>query len=318
MPATLNRNAHLSTTHEADYAPHSKNAAREDFNNSAERDNPVQQMVKQAVDSLVQQLQAGKSEALTEYLAAMARFHQYSFGNILAIARQRPSAKRVAGFQTWKEMGRHVRKGEKGIQIFAPMIARRRASDKDAKDSETTVRPVLIGFRPVYVWDQSQTDGSDLPEFSHSISGEVGAHRDRLMDFLSQQNIALEYSEMIAPALGVSYGGRIAMLPGQSPAEEFTTLVHEAAHELLHRSERRMNTTKTVRETEAEAVAFVVGKALGLEMGTAASDYIQLYDGNASLIAESLEFIQRTSSMILAAIRPDSSSSDSAIERPEL
>ena len=138
------------------------------------------------------------------------------------------------------------------------------------------------------------------------------------MDFLSQQNIALEYNEMIAPALGVSYGGRIALLPGQSPAEEFTTLVHEAAHELLHRSERRMSTTRTIRETEAEAVAFVVGNALGLEMGTAASDYIQLYDGNASLIAESLEFIQRTSSMILGAIRPESSSSDSAIERSEL
>jgi antirestriction protein ArdC len=215
-------------------------------------------------------------------------------------------------------MGRHVRKGEKGIQIFAPMIASRRANDKDAKESETNVRPVLIGFRPVYVWDQSQTDGADLPEFSHSISGEVGAHRDRLMDFLSEQNIALEYNEMIAPALGVSYGGRIALLSGQSPAEEFTTLVHEAAHELLHRSERRMSTTRTVRETEAEAVAFVVGNALGLEMGTAASDYIQLYDGNASLIAESLEFIQRTSSMILAAIRPESSSSDFSIERSEL
>jgi hypothetical protein len=321
MPATLNRNAHLSTTPEANYAPHSRNAARENSENSqnsAERDNPVQQMVRQAVDFLVQQLQAGKSEALTAYLAAMAHFHRYSFGNILAIARQRPAAKRVAGFQTWKEMGRHVRKGEKGIQIFAPMIASRRANDKDAKESETNVRPVLIGFRPVYVWDQSQTDGADLPEFSHSISGEVGAHRDRLMDFLSEQNIALEYNEMIAPALGVSYGGRIALLSGQSPAEEFTTLVHEAAHELLHRSERRMSTTRTVRETEAEAVAFVVGNALGLEMGTAASDYIQLYDGNASLIAESLEFIQRTSSMILAAIRPESSSSDFSIERSEL
>jgi hypothetical protein len=136
-----------------------------------------------------------------------------------------------------------------------------------------------------------------LPEFNHSISGEVGANRDRLIDFLSQQNIVLEYNEKITPALGVSYGGRIALLPGQSPAQEFTTLVHEVAHELLHRSDRRMSTSKTVRETEAEAVAFVVGNALGLELGTAASDYIQLYDGNASLIAESLEFIQRTSSM---------------------
>ncbi len=198
------------------------------------------------------------------------------------------------------------------------MVVNRKREDLDELLSKADNHVVLVGFRPVFVWDQSQTDGANLAEFNHSISGEVGANRYRMIDFLSQQNIALEYNEKIAPALGVSYGGRIALLPGQSPAQEFTTLVHEAAHELLHRSERRMSTSKTVRETEAEAVAFVVGNALGLELGTAASDYIQLYDGNASLIAESLEFIQRTSSMILAAIRRESSSSDSAIELSEL
>ena len=65
----------------------------------------------------------------------------------------------------------------------------------------------------------------------------------------------------------MSYGGRIAILPGQSKAEEFSTLVHETAHELLHKAERRTATTKTVRETEAESVAFVVGKAVGLVTG---------------------------------------------------
>jgi hypothetical protein len=69
-----------------------------------------------------------------------------------------------------------------------------------------------------------------LPELEHTISGEVGGNRDRLIAFLAQQNIALEMSESIAPALGVSYGGRIALLPGQSKAEEFTTLVHETTH----------------------------------------------------------------------------------------
>jgi hypothetical protein len=154
------------------------------------------------------------------------------------------------------------------------------------------------------VWDQVQTDGVDLPEFNHSVSGEVGAYRDRLIDFLAQQNIALEYDERIAPALGVSYGERIALLPGQSHAEEFTTLIHEAGHELMHRSERRSSTTKRVRETEAEAVAFIVGHAIGLEMGTSSSDYIQLYAGDASLLAESLELIQSISAMILGAIQP--------------
>jgi hypothetical protein len=80
--------------------------------------------------------------------------------------------------------------------------------------------------------------------------------------------------------------------------------VHETAHELLHKTERHSATTKTVRETEAEAVAFVVSKAVGLVTGTASADYIQLYHGNASLLAESLEVIQQTAGVILAALDP--------------
>ena len=75
-----------------------------------------------------------------------------------------------------------------------------------------------------------------------------------MVAFLKSKGIQLVYSEKMAPALGMSYGGRIAILPGQSKAAEFSTLVHELAHELLHREERRTQTNKTVRETEAEAV----------------------------------------------------------------
>jgi hypothetical protein len=104
--------------------------------------------------------------------------------------------------------------------------------------------------------------------------------------------------------MGMSYGGKIVLLPGQSNAEEFSCLVHELSHELIHRSARRPTTTKTIRETEAEAIAFVVSKAVGLETGTASADYIQLYHGNASLLAESLEVIQKASAVILAALEP--------------
>jgi hypothetical protein len=73
---------------------------------------------------------------------------------------------------------------------------------------------------------------------------------------------------------------------------------------MMHKAERRTATTKTVRELEAESVAFVVGKAIGLITGTASADYIQLYQGNASLLAESLEVIQQTANVILAALEP--------------
>jgi hypothetical protein len=160
----------------------------------------------------------------------------------------------------------------------------------------------LVGFRSAYVFDVSQTDGEQLPELSSQVSGDVGERRERLIDFIAGQGIALEFKESIAPALGMSYGNKIVLLPGQSAAEEFTTLVHELAHSMLHFAERRIATTKTVRETEAEAIAFVVGTTIGLNSGKNSADYIGLYHGNAALLAESLEIIQRTSAVILSAL----------------
>jgi hypothetical protein len=98
------------------------------------------------------------------------------------------------------------------------------------------------------------------------------------------------------------------LLPGQAPAEDFSTLAHEVAHELMHRDERRASTSKRSRETEAEAVAFVVCQAIGLETGSAAQDYIQLYEGDAKLLAESLEHIQQTATRIFNAIGAEDSS----------
>ncbi len=259
------------------------------------------------VKSLIEQLEEGHSDALTAYLNAMSRFHNYSFGNILEIARQKPDASRVAGMYAWNQLGRRVNRGEKGIRILAPIIGIKRKEDEEAKKDITKQNTrVLVGFRNAYVFDVSQTDGAELPVM-REISGKVGENRDRLVSFIKQQGIELVFTEKIAPALGVSYGGRIAIFPGQSEAEEFSTLVHEVAHEMLHKAERRTTTTKVVKETEAEAIAFVIGKAVGLETGSASADYIHLYHGNASLLAESLEVIQQTSAVILAALEPSAS-----------
>ena len=256
------------------------------------------------VKALIEQLEAGHSDALTAYLNAMSRFHNYSFGNILEIARQKPDATRVAGMWAWNQLGRRVKKGEKGIRILAPIIGIKRKPKEEAeKDITKQNRPVLVGFRSAYVFDVSQTDGAELPAM-REIGGDVGENRDRLLTFIERQGIKLVFTERIAPALGMSYGGRIAILPGQAKAEEFSTLVHELAHEMLHKAERRTATTKVVRETEAEAIAFIVGKAVGLETGTASADYIHLYHGNASLLVESLEVIQQASAVILAALEP--------------
>jgi antirestriction protein ArdC len=270
---------------------------------------PKRQTAREAIaaniQSLIQQLEAGHSEALTVYLNAMSRFHNYSFGNLLEIARQRPDATRVAGLYAWNQLGRKVKKGERGIRILAPIVGVRRKPEEEAENDVTKEnRPVLVGFRNTYVFDVSQTEGKELPEFPERVSGNAGEYRDRLVDFVIGQGIELEFNERIAPALGISHGGKIVLLPGQSKAEEFSTLVHELGHEMLHKTDRRATTTKVVRETEAEAIAFVVSKAVGLETGTASADYIQLHHGNASLLAESLELVQKTSAVILAALEP--------------
>jgi hypothetical protein len=262
----------------------------------------AKEMIATNVKSLIEQLEAGHSDALTAYLDAMSRFHNYSFGNVLEIARQRPSASRVAGMYAWNQLGRRVKKGEKGIRILAPIIGIKRKPDEEAERDITKQNTrVLVGFRNAYVFDVEQTEGVELPAM-REVYGDVGENHDRLLSFIDRQGIELVFTEKIAPALGMSYGGRIAILPGQSKAETFATLVHELAHEMLHKAERRTTTTKVVRETEAEAIAFVVGKAVGLEAGTASADYIALYHGNASLLIESLEVIQQTSAVILAAL----------------
>jgi antirestriction protein ArdC len=257
----------------------------------------------QALQNLTDALKSGKSERLTQYLAMLARFHRYSFGNVLLILSQMPDATHVAGFGTWKQMGRFVRKGEKGIVIIAPM--RIRLNDDQAKTEGEQSRPILR-FRGVHVFDVSQTDGQELPEPSR-VSGDPLHNLAAIKEIVQAKGIELDSNDLPIGADGVSRGGRISIRSGLEPAKEFSVIVHELAHELLHRGEERKTLSKTVRETEAEAVAFVVCQAIGLDTGTAAADYIQLYDGlhekAAEALAASLDRIQHTAAEIIAALQ---------------
>lgn len=248
-----------------------------------------------ATDALAQlalDLEAGNSQTLTAYLKAMGRFHRYSLHNALLIVAQKPEATHVAGFATWKKLGRWVKKGEKGISILVPVRYRR----KDQKPLVDEPEETVIGYMAGYVWDISQTDGDELPEFA-TVEGDPMWALDQLKLFAIESMIMVEMVPQLNGAKGVSKGSHIQILDNLSSAEEFGVLVHEIAHELLHRGDRRPDLQ--TRELEAEAVAFVVCSAVGLETNTACADYIRLYNGDAQTLHESMAHIHQASGEIL-------------------
>ena len=254
----------------------------------------VKRQVDDALEMLGQQLEQGASEQLLSYLAAMARFHKYSWGNIILISLQRNDASRVAGYQTWRKLGRQVKKGEKGIAIMAPIVRRRRKDDDETEGE-------VFAFKTAHVFDVSQTEGEPLAEPSR-VQGDPGAAFQRLKAFVAAQGIQVGRLPAIADAEGVSRGGTILIQQGLPPAAAFSVCVHELAHEILHWGEQKADPSKTVQETEAEAVAFVVCQAIGLDANTSSSDYIGVYQGNKETLAKSLGRIQRTAARIIEGV----------------
>jgi antirestriction protein ArdC len=258
-------------------------------------------LVETGFDELARSLEAGKSDRLIEWMAVTSRFYNYSFRNCMLIARQFPQATYVAGYRAWPKFGRHVKKGEKGIAILAPLVYKQKADDaaderreSDNETSECAVR----GFKVAHVFDISQTEGDDLPQL-HQVNGDPGPWVERLEQVIADASITVEESDGMGGSLGRSEGGVIRVATGLTSAVRFRVLAHELAHEELHKGDRRKETTKTSRETEAEAVACVVGRAIGLDSGDAAKDYIQLYRGDTKLLMESLDYIQKTARSII-------------------
>ncbi len=267
----------------------------------------ARKVAEEALKRLSAELEAGRSEGLKSYLAAISRFRRYSWGNVMLIASQRPTATHVAGYHTWNQVGRSVKKGEKGIMIFAPMVVKRETVP-DQNEAKEPSR--LAGFRTAYVFDVAQTEGRPLPKFAKT-TGDPKDYVEKLRTLVAKQGIAVEYDPTIAPAQGISTGGRIRLMPDMPPAEELSVLAHELAHEMMHHDNAAAPLPKVVRETQAEAVAFVVCRGIGLETNNAAADYIALYNGDQKTLTDSLSAIQQTSARILDDLLPSERAVDS-------
>jgi antirestriction protein ArdC len=213
----------------------------------------------------------------------------------MLIALQKPSATHVAGFHSWKKLGRFVNKGENGIVIIAPLVYKKETVEND--DNSPNVAEIN-GFKAAYVFDISQTDGDELPEFAR-VQGDPTRYQEMLGALISANGITLEYSASLH-ADGCSSGGKITIRSGLSPAQDFSVKVHELAHEFLHHTGEKLS--KTQEETEAEAVAYVVCQSIGLDTNTAFSDYIQLYKGDKDTLINSIQRIKDISGRILAGL----------------
>ena len=264
---------------------------------SSDRARALRRQIDDRLDVLAKALDEGRaSEIFRQYLDVQARFHRYSWHNSLLILSQQPDAERVAGFHTWKKLGRSVRKGEKGIAIFAPCPWKRNETDDDGNDVERQG----VYFKVVHLFDVSQTDGKPLPEVEVP---DVQAAAHRLLADLervaTQREIAVNYTEIESGTYGVSKGGTIDIATGHATGQQAKTLAHELAHEAMHQKNRPDALTRSVAELEAESVAYVVCTHFGLDAEVRASRYIATWDGNAQALRESLERISMTARDII-------------------
>jgi hypothetical protein len=270
----------------------------------------VRQAIRVGVELVAHDIEAGHPEVLTECLQAMARFHSYSFGNVLLISTQRPSARLVAGWRGWNELGRRVKQGEKGILIFAPILAERSAGGASTDEEP---QPELLGFRQVRVWDVEQTEGEAVPETGICPSADLAETLAQLMEFAGSHGIQIEYSDKIAPTKATSYRGVIRLLPDMEAKETVSVLVRELGVQMLYETQRRSFVTRDVLLREAKAVAYVVSHALGFEQEP--PENIQLYRGNVNLLSESLEIVQRVSAVILGVLIPEVAQDGQAVQQ---
>jgi antirestriction protein ArdC len=246
-------------------------------------------------------------------LEVAARFHRYSPNNVLLISLQRPDATRVAGYQTWREVGRNVRKGETGIAILAPIAVRRREPESEptgATDQAQEQAPkVLRGFRVTHVFDIAQTDGKPLPEVRPTLldgGAPLGVWAD-LLDQVEAAGYRFDYAD-ITPANGRTDHAEqtVVLRPDLTGAQAVKTLAHELAHVLLHQpGDVPAGFTRARAEVEAESVAYVVCAAHSLAAGDYTVPYVAGWAGSdRQLVHDTTARVLATAREILAVASP--------------
>jgi antirestriction protein ArdC len=264
----------------------------------------------QAVESIV------SGDDWQRMLRTAAKFHRYSFPNLLLISFQNPDATLVAGFRKWKSLNRVVRKGEKGLAIFAPCKYRVESDSANnsahlgsasdgSKDGAKKMQ--IRGFRVVHVFDISQTDGEPIED--------LDAIRPKLLDGDAPEGI---WDALVTQASAAGFevvrdqkrsengycdfvGKKIAVRPDVASAQALKTLIHELGHALLHSEAPVLS--REVAEVEVESVAYIVCDALGLDTGDYSFAYVARWaDGFTELVKDTAERVVGCAKEILEGL----------------
>ena len=294
---------------------------------------------RERIKEIVTGIEAGiqdlfQSDKFADYLRTMSRFHSYSYNNTILIHMQMPSATHVAGFNKWKnQFGRHVKKGEKGLTIIAPTPFKKRI--EEMKLDPDTRAPVLDHdgnvimeereieiplFRPVKVFDVSQTEGRPLPSLVAPLTGDVQQYEAFMEALRRTSPVPVQFKPLREGLDGfLSLNDQtITIREGMSQVQTVCAAVHEITHAMLHNREQDQLTAaagdtdreptkpkdKNTREVEAESVSYTVCQYYGIETSANSLGYIATWSKDRSLseLKASLETISKTANILITSI----------------
>ena len=268
------------------------------------------QQIKEISEKLEQGIkEVFESDNYINYLKCMSRFTDYSLNNTFLIAMQRPDSSIVAGYRKWNEMGRYVRKGEKGIKILAPCIYKAKKEDGNSEvdklDKEDNEEKVLKGFRVVHVFDISQTEGEELPTIAHKLTGDVEGYSEFFEALLKVSPVPIEFKKIDGSANGYYHlvDKNIVIDEGMSEMMNCKTAIHEITHAILHNQDDGIekDADRRTKEVEAESVAYIVSEYYGLSTEAYSFGYVAGWSTGKDLkeLKASLETIRQTSQTII-------------------
>ncbi len=260
------------------------------------------------------------SDNYKQFLDTMAKFPRYSVNNTILIMMQKPEAQMCQSFTGWKEMGRYVKKGEKGIKILAPApytIQREQAKlddkgnpvmDKDGEPIMESVEVKINAFKVVNTFDVSQTDGKELPSIGvEELSGSVDGYGTFLEALKQSCPVPMTFEEIEGGAKGFysQTEKRIAIQEGMSEAQTVKTAIHEMAHQKLHAIENQTaRQSRGSKEVEAESVAYTVCQHYGIDTSDYSFSYVAGWSEGKEMqeLKASLNTIRRAASEMISSI----------------